>query len=119
MSDGDAFLEFLADHQPPYLLGLDISGSKVTGAGLRHLARFDVMRWLDVSGTKIGRPALQSLISVLPTLEWLNVKRTRMTWLGRWRLHRANPRLKIVAERPSAITLGTETFDFIEPRWEK
>lgn len=111
MADGDRFLAFLADHQPPYLLGLDLAGSRVSAEGLHHLAGYELMRWLDVSGTDLDRAALQSLLNRLPALEWLNVRRTRLGWWGRQRLRRGRPRLHVVAEVSSAVKPGNETFD--------
>jgi hypothetical protein len=61
MADGDRFLAFLADHRLPYLVGLDVAGSRVSGEGLRRLMGYELMRWLDVSGTDVDCPALQSL----------------------------------------------------------
>src|ERR1700679_3997388 len=34
LPDGDSFLTFLTDHQPSYLVGLDLAGSRVSNQGL-------------------------------------------------------------------------------------
>jgi hypothetical protein len=111
MADGDRFLAFLADHRLPYLMGLDVAGSRVSGEGLRHLAGYKLLRWLDVSGTDVDFPALQSLLNYLPSLEWLNVRKTRLGWWGRWQLRRARPRLRVVAEVSPAAKPRNETID--------
>jgi hypothetical protein len=111
MADGDRFLAFLADHRPPYLVGLDVAGSRVSGEGLRHLAGCEVMRWLDVSGTDVKWPALKSLLNRLPSLGWLNVRNTRLGWWGRWQLRRGRPQLRVVAEVSPAVQPGNETVD--------
>jgi hypothetical protein len=111
MVDGDSFLAFLADHQPSYLVGLDVAGSRISGEGLRHLAGYELMRWLDVSGTDVNGPALQSLVSFLPSLEWLNVRKTRLGWWRRFRLRRGRPRLRVVTEESPALKPGNEAID--------
>jgi hypothetical protein len=111
MADGDRFLAFLADHRPPYLVGLDVAGSRVSGEGLRRLAGDEIMRWLDVSGADVDCRALKSLLNGLPSLEWLNVRKTRLGWWGRWQLRRARPRLRVVAEVSPAVRPGNETIE--------
>ena len=111
MADGDRFLAFLADHRLPYLVGLDVAGSRVSGEGLRGLAGYELLRRLDVSGTDVDGPALQSLLNYLPSLEWLNVRNTRLGWWGRWQLRRARPGLRVVAEVSPAVRPGNETID--------
>lgn len=116
MTDGDTFLEFLAAHRPLYLVGLDVSGSLVSGDGLCRLADFEILRWLDVSRTDVDRSTLQSLLSSLPSLERLNVRKTRLGWLGRWRLRR--PQLRVVAEVPPDVTPGNEIIEFCPSGWQ-
>jgi hypothetical protein len=111
MADGDGFLAFLADHRPAYLAGLDLAGSRVSVEGLHRLSGFELLRWLDVSGTEVDRPALQSLLSSLPSLEWLNVRKTRLGWWGRRQLRRARPRLRVVAEVSPPVKPGNESLD--------
>src|SRR5262249_25400683 len=117
MADGDRFLAFLADHRLLYLVGLDVAGSRVSGEGLRRLTGYEFMRWLDVSNTNVGYLALQSLLSYLPALEWLNVGKTRLGWWGRWQLRRARPRLRVVAEVSPAVKPGNETVEVHASRW--
>jgi len=116
MTDGDTFLEFLATQRPPYLVGLDVSGSRVSGPGLRRLADFEILRWLDVSGTNVDRATLQALLSNLPSLERLNVRKTRLGWLGRWKLRR--PQLRVVTDAPPDVTPGTGTVDLRHSIWQ-
>jgi hypothetical protein len=111
MADGDRFLAFLAEHRPPYLVGLDVAGSRVSGEGLHRLAGFELLHWLNVSGTDVDFPALQSLLSMLPSLERLNVRKTRVGWWGRWQLRRARPQLRVLAEMSPSIKPGNETMD--------
>ncbi|HWB10611.1 MAG TPA: J domain-containing protein [Pirellulales bacterium] len=111
MADGDGFLAFLADHRIPYLLGLDLAGSRVSAKGLHRLAGYEVMRWLDLSGTDVDRPVLQPLLYVLPSLEWLNVRQTRLGWWDRRQLRRARPGLRVVAEVSPAVQPGSETLN--------
>jgi hypothetical protein len=111
LADGDRFLAFLADHRPAYLVGLDVAGSRISGDGLRRLAGYELLHWLDVSGTDVDGPALQSLLNRLPSLEWLNVRKTRLGWWGRRQLRRGRPRLRVVAEISPAVKPGNETMD--------
>jgi hypothetical protein len=110
LADGDRFLAFLADHRLPYLVGLALAGSRVSGEGLRRLADYELLRWLDVSGTDVDYPALQSLLNCLPALEWLNVRETRLGWWGRRQLRRGRPGLRVVAEVSPAVRPGNETW---------
>lgn len=112
MDDGDKFLEFLEEHRPPYLMGLDVSGSRVSKIGLQRLAGSEVMRWLDLSRTGIRRADLESLLNSLSVLERLNVRQTRLGMFGRWKLQRAFPQIRIMSESPQAIMPGSETIDF-------
>jgi hypothetical protein len=111
MADGDTFLAFLADHRPPYLVGLDVAGSRVSSEGLSRLAGFEVINWLNVSGTDVDYPGLQSLLSSLPSLEWINVKKTQIGWWARHQLQHAYPDIRILAETSPTITPGNETLD--------
>jgi hypothetical protein len=117
MADGDRFLAFLADHRLPHLVGLDVAGSRVSGDGLRCLSGYSFMRWLDVSGTDVDGPALQSLLSHLTSLEWVNVGKTRLGWWGRWQLRHARPRLRVVAEASPVVKTGNETVEVHASRW--
>lgn len=111
MSDGDRFLEFLAEHRPVYLMGLDISGSRLSTEGLRHLASFDVLNWLDVSGTDVSYRDLQTLVNKLPSLERINVRQTRLGWIARWHLRLGNPQLQITTQKPRTVIPGSEAID--------
>ena len=117
MADGDRFLAFLADHRPRYLVGLDVAGSRVSGEGLCRLAGYQLLRRLDVSGADVDCPALQSLLNCLASLEWLNVRKTRLGWWGRWRLRRARPRLRVVAEVSPAVRPGNEPMVVHDGTW--
>jgi hypothetical protein len=106
LADGDAFLALLARRRPPYLTGLDLSGGKVTDAGLRHLAGCELLRWLDVSGTGVTPAGLRAVLGGLPALRWLNVRGTRAGWWGRWLLRRSFPQVSVVATSGGAPGSG-------------
>lgn len=106
MADGDRFLAFLTEHEPRHLVGLDVAGSRVSREGLRRLAGYELLRWLDVSGTDVDAPTLQSLLNDLPALKALNVRKTRVGWWGRWQLRRARPELRVVDEETVALVPG-------------
>ena len=114
MEDGDRFLAFLADHRPPYLLGLDVAGSRFSADGLRRLAGYEVMRWLNVSRIPVGRAVLESVLEGLPSLESLNVRRTRLGWWGRWLLRRTYPQIEVVVEVSPDIQPGNESLDSLD-----
>lgn len=111
MADGDDFLAFLVEHRLPCLLGLDVAGSRVSKLGLRCLAGYEVLRWLDVSGTDADGDTLRALLYSLPSLEWLNIRNTSVGWWARWRLRRARPRLQVVSEITPSVTPGNEPID--------
>jgi hypothetical protein len=117
MADGDRFLAFLGEHRLPYLVGVDVAGSRVSGEGLRRLAGYELLRWLDVSGTDVDGPALGSLVKCLPSLRWLNVRETRLGWWARWQLRRGRPRLRVVAEASPAVRPGNATVDPRDWTW--
>jgi hypothetical protein len=98
---GDAFLAFLGEQprRAPYLTELDVADCRVTDQGLAHLAGYEVLTRLDVSGTAVTRRGLQALMKTLPLLEWVQVGRTRLGWWSRWRLRQAFPRVQVVTAR--------------------
>jgi hypothetical protein len=51
MADGDRFLAFLADHRLPYLVGLDVAGSRVSPARTPHGASQIVREQVDGADT--------------------------------------------------------------------
>jgi hypothetical protein len=111
MADGDAFLAFLAERRPPYLVGLDVAGSRVSSEGLKRLAGFELLNWLNITGTDVDYPGLQSLLSSLPSLEWINVNKTRIGWWHRHQLKHAHPDIRVLSETSPTITPGNETLD--------
>ena len=118
MQDGDRFLKFLSDQKLTYLAGLDVSGSRVSNDSLSLLADFEVMRWLDLSGTQIDRRTLQTIVDKLSSLVWVNVRNTRLGWLGRLFLRRERT-CHVVAEASPAITPGNETVEFQDLSWRE
>ena len=118
MTDGDHFVKFLSNHKLSYLAGLDLSGSRISNKNLLPLADFEVLRWLDVSGTSVKRRTLRTILKKLQSLEWLNVKNTRVGWLGRWLLRRAST-CKVVTEESPAIAPGSATIQFQDLPWHE
>ena len=108
---GDDFLKFLADRKAHFLMELDVTGSGVSSQGLRYLSEFDVLRRLNLSGTNVDSRSLQKLLKHLPSLEWLNVRNTKLGLWGRWSLKRAFPHVSVVTEPTPAIKPGNETVD--------
>jgi hypothetical protein len=100
LADGDAFLTFLSGRHLPYLSGLDLANSRVTDSGLRHLAGFSVLQWLDLSGTDVTLAGVREALGHVAALAYLNVKGTRIGWLGRRSLAKQFPRLRVVAAEP-------------------
>ena len=111
LADGDSFLTFLTDHRPSYLVGLDLAGSRVSSEGLCQLAQFELINWLNLSGTDVDYPCLRSLISALPSLEWINVNQTSIGWLHRQQLKHSHPQLRVLADPSPLITPGNEIMD--------
>jgi hypothetical protein len=116
MLDGDNFIKFLSGKKLAYLAGLDVSGSRASNESLLLLADFEVLRWLDVSGTGIKRRTLQTIVNKLPSLEWLNVRNTRLGWLGRLILRHPTT-CKVVTEVSPAIAPGSATIEFQDLKW--
>jgi hypothetical protein len=98
LADGDRFLHYLAEHRPalPYLIHLDLAGSRVSDEGVLRLGKFELLRRLNLAGTAVSRKGLQVLKS-LPNLEWLNLAGTSVGWWGRWCLRQSFPGLRVVA----------------------
>jgi hypothetical protein len=86
----DAFLTFLAERprRAPYLTELNLAGTCITDKGLQQLTEFDLLRRLDLSGTKASKHGIQAAVKSLPSLEWIGMTGLRVGWLSRWRMHR-------------------------------
>ncbi|HEY0981247.1 MULTISPECIES: hypothetical protein [unclassified Schlesneria] len=111
VADGDNFLKFLADHKAHFLVELDLTGSRITSQGLNHLSSFDVLRSLNLSGTGADARSLRKLLPCLPSLEWLNVRGTKLGWWNRFLLRRAFSHISIVTDPTPAVVPGSETVD--------
>ncbi|MCI0462651.1 MAG: hypothetical protein L0Z62_37355, partial [Gemmataceae bacterium] len=61
--------------------GLDLSGSKVTDAGLKELAALKHLQWLDLDQTKVTDAGLKEL-AALKQLQTLSLSRTKVTDAG-------------------------------------
>jgi len=97
LSNGDAFLSYLAEHATAleYLLRLDVSGSRISDDAVLKLQAICSLRHLDLSGTPISTRAL-GVVQGLQDLEWLNLGGTSISWWARGRLRRSFPRLQVV-----------------------
>ncbi len=95
--EGDAFLEYLAAHAShlKYLSHLDLAGSAVTNAGLKHLVQLQSLDRVSLAGTAITGSALKRL-AALEELTWLDVTGISIGILTRWQLHWRLPNVKIV-----------------------
>lgn len=96
-ADGDEFLAFLAGKGQDlrFLTELDLAGSRITDAGLGHLARLPGLQRLDVSRTPITAAGL-SVLDRLSAMTWVNVGQTKIGWWGRWRLSGRYPLVEFV-----------------------
>jgi hypothetical protein len=104
-TDADTFLEFLSGRRLPYLIGLDLAGSKVTDVGLSHVASSPVLQWLDLAETGVTYTGLRQVMRDLPSLNRLNLKGTAIGWLRRRSLQRTYPGVRIVVETPGSDSL--------------
>jgi hypothetical protein len=84
----DGFLIFLAEKPPraPFLLELSVAGTRITDKGLRRLTGFDLLRRLDLSGTRVTGRVVEATVESLPSVEWIGLTGVRVGWLSRWRL---------------------------------
>lgn len=100
--DGDDFLKFLGQQgdQLRFLHRLDLSGSRVSDAGLIQLRHLRGLQRLNLARTLVSATGLV-VLEALPDLEWLNVGGTKVGWFGRWRLARRFPHVEIVADARS------------------
>ena len=96
--DGDEFLKFLNSHAKDlrYLISLDVTGSQVSDAGLRHLEPLRSVQRLHLSRTGVTIAGLD-VLDLLPEVEWVNLARTSIGWWGRWRLKRRFPEMDFVS----------------------
>ncbi len=69
----------------PALVHVDIAGTQVTSAGLRHLRRLRTLRELDLTHTLVDDAGLAHLASLV-NLEWLKLEGTALTGTGLRRL---------------------------------
>jgi hypothetical protein len=95
--EGDAFLEYLAANAShlQYLSHLDLAGSAVTNAGLKHLLQLQNLDRISLAGTAVTGSALKRL-AALEELEWLDVSGIPIGMLTRWHLRWILPRVKLV-----------------------
>jgi hypothetical protein len=84
----DSFLTFLAAKPPrvPYLIELNLANTRITDKGLQALEGFDLLRRLDLSGTRVTATGVASVLRSLPSLAWMNLTGSGVGWLSRIRL---------------------------------
>jgi hypothetical protein len=84
----DSFLAFLTEKPPrvPYLLEMNLAGTRITDKGLHALSGCDLLRRLDLSGTRVTERGIQAAVNSMPSLEWINVVNTALGWMARWHL---------------------------------
>ncbi|WP_165225709.1 hypothetical protein [Aquisphaera insulae] len=91
----DSDLAVLSSHGPyPEIDCLDLTRSKVTDAGLAHLAAFVKLQELNLTNTDVTDAGL-SCLARIPTLETLNLTGTCVTDDGLRFLKRVLPTVKI------------------------
>lgn len=76
---------------------LELVNTRVTAVGLQQLHRCESLRHLDLSGTKVGAAAVESLVRDLDRLETLVLCDTGIGWAARLKLRLAHRDLEIVA----------------------
>ena len=92
--NGDAHAQTLASACPPRLELLMLTGATTTDAALPHVAKLTGLRTLILWEVSITDDGLAPLASC-PSLELLNLSRTRTTPSGIAKLQRLNPKLGI------------------------
>jgi hypothetical protein len=97
----DAFLAYLLEEpsRAPYLVELDLAGTRVTDKGLKALAGLSFLQRLDLSRTHVTGRMLRATVEKLPTLEELRLGGVAIGWLSRWRLRASLRRRKADNER--------------------
>lgn len=85
----DDFLAFLGQpSRAPYLVELNLAGTSITDEGLQALVELELLRRLDLSGTRVTSRGCRLAIRLLPALEWIGVAGSQVNWLSRWRLNK-------------------------------
>jgi hypothetical protein len=84
----DCFLAFLTEKPPrvPYVLEMNLAGTRITDKGLHTLSGYDLLRHLDLSGTEVTEHGIEAAVNSMPSLESINVVNTKVGWMARWRL---------------------------------
>jgi len=97
----DAFLTFLAEQPPriPYLVELDLAGTRISDKGLRSLKGLGLLQRVDLSGTKVTWRVLSATVEALAEVEEVGLAGTSVGWLSRWRLDSLLRRRKAENER--------------------
>lgn len=89
--DADGFLEFLAGKgaQLRHLTKIDLSGSRLTDAGLKRLKHLPALHVVNLARTAITAAGLEQVLGELQDLERVIVAGTSIGWWSRWKLQRA------------------------------
>ena len=89
----------------PYLLTLNLSGTRVTDTGLEALSAFEDLKKLDLARTQITARGVQGLPERLPELEWIDIQSTKAGLLSGWRLQRVLRRRRAEFDRKRSAYL--------------
>jgi hypothetical protein len=76
---------------------LELIDTGVTSVGLQQFQQFDTLEHLDLSGTRVGVRAVESMVRALPRLETLVLRNTPIGWWSRMKLRWAHRKLNVVA----------------------
>jgi Leucine Rich repeat len=77
------------------VVGVDLSGTQISDAGLAHLKGLTTLETLYLSGTRVSDAGLAHLKG-LTTLKTLHLFRTRVSDAGVTEFHRVMPKVKML-----------------------
>lgn len=78
---------------------LDLAHSSITSAGLARLTGLTELTVLDLHDTPVDNNVADFLKGI-PTLQWVHLGGTKVTWLGRQKIRLARPGLEIASRVP-------------------
>jgi VanZ family protein len=98
--DDQSIDELLADRDLlAQLHWIDLSGSRVTDAGVARLQEFAYLRRIDLADTQVTSASLPTLTS-FESLSWVGLHGARIGRLGRFWLRIDRPNLEVAARKP-------------------
>jgi hypothetical protein len=103
----DGFLIFLAEKptRVPYLITLDVARTRITDNGLLALTGFDLLRSLDLSGTRITGSRVEVAIRSLPSLSRVGLAGSGVGCLSRLRVKAKLRQRELEEKRLRLLTL--------------